>query len=155
MHIVCFLTQILPQWKTALYSNSTFIWIWRKKTKQQSWCSLLTFVESTPQLFWNAEFCVSPVHHNSDWSASKAYLHVKFLEIILYFWIFVLFGFFSHDDGDYDEDDNDNKDDEANVPKMLWLRNLVEKCWMLFGGGDSFCSIYLILDPKKTYVAFF
>ena len=21
---------------------------------------------------------------------------------------------------------------------------------MLFGGGDSFCSIYLILDPKKT-----
>ena len=59
----------------------------------KSWCSLLTFVESTPQLFWNAEFCVSPVHHNSDWSASKAYLHVKFLEIILYFWIFVLFGF--------------------------------------------------------------
>ena len=44
---------------------------------------------------------------------------MKFLEIILYFWIFVLLGFFSHDDGDYDEDDNDNKDDEANVPKML------------------------------------
>ena len=44
---------------------------------------------------------------------------MKFLEIILYFLIFVLFGFVSHDDGDYDEDDNDNKDDEANVPKML------------------------------------
>ena len=57
--------------------------------------------------------------------------HSVFLDFCT-FWIFVLLGFFSHDDGDgdYDEDDNDNKDDEANVPKMLWLRNLVEKCWM-------------------------
>ena len=68
---------------------------------------------------------------------------------------FCTFWIFSHDDRDYDEDDNDNKDDEANVPKMLWLRNLVEKCWMLFGGGDSFCSISLILDPKKPMWHFF